>query len=169
MNIQVRPITKEDAPRLVKYANNRKIWLNLRDYFPHPYKMDDAIWFIEMCNSHETNKIFAISTEDGFVGIVGVHPLTDIYAQTGELGYWLGEEYWGNGYTSHAVRWMVNYTWGQTDLQRLEAGVFEHNVASMQVLEKCGFEKECIKRRRLKKDGEFYDEHFYGMIRPEEM
>lgn len=164
---KIRPIVKEDANRLAEYANNRKIWLNLRDYFPHPYSIDDAYGFIEMINGPSPNKIFAIANEEGFIGIVGIHPLTDIYARIADLGYWLGEPHWGKGHASRAVQLMIDYTWQETQVLRIEAGVFDHNPASMRVLEKCGFYKEAVRKNRLIKDGKLYDEHMYVLLRPE--
>ena len=162
----IRPIVKEDAKRIAKYANNREIWLNLRDYFPHPYSLDDAYGFVEMVNGPGSNKIFAIANEEGFIGVVGIHPLTDIYGRTAELGYWLGEPYWSKGHVSKAVELMIDYTWQETDIIRIEAGVFDYNPASMRVLEKCGFYEEAIRKNRLIKDGKICDEHMYVLLRP---
>lgn len=163
---EIRPIVKEDAKRIALYANNREIWLNLRDYFPHPYNIDDAHGFIEMVNCQGPNKIFAIANKEGFIGVVGIHPLTDIYHCTAELGYWLGEPHWGQGHVTKAVNMMVDYTWKETKLERIEAGVFDFNLASMRVLEKCGFAKEAIRKKRLVKDGKLCDEHMYFLLRP---
>lgn len=162
----IRQIVKEDARRLAEYANNREIWLNLRDYFPHPYTLDDAFDFIEMVNGSGPNKIFAIANEQGFIGVVGIHPLTDIYSRTAEFGYWLGEPHWRKGHVSKAVELMVKYTWLETDILRIEAGVFDYNPASMRVLEKCGFYKEAVRKNRLVKNGKLCDEHMYVMLRP---
>ena len=120
-----------------------------------------------MINGPSPNKIFAIANEEGFIGIVGIHPLTDIYARIADLGYWLGEPHWGKGHASRAVQLMIDYTWQETQVLRIEAGVFDHNPASMRVLEKCGFYKEAVRKNRLIKDGKLYDEHMYVLLRPE--
>ena len=167
MSLTIRPITKEDAPRVALFADNKKIWDNVRDYFPHPYLLPDAIDFIEMVNDHKTNKIFAIANEDGLIGVIGLHPFTDIYRYTAEIGYWTGEPFWGMGYATQAVRWIVEYTWRATQIVRIEAGVFPFNIASMRVLEKCGFHKEGIKRNYLYKNDKICDEHTYVLLRPD--
>lgn len=167
MECAIRKIRRDDANQLMHCANNRRIWLNLRDYFPHPYTLEDAHSFIEMCASHPLNKVFAITLSDKFIGIVGIHPMSDIYRHTAEIGYWLGEDFWGKGFTSFAVDWMIKYTWSSTDIVRLEAGVFAHNLASMAVLEKHRFIKECVKTKRIIKDGIQIDEHFYALLRPQ--
>lgn len=168
MDTIVRNIEEQDIDRLATYANNRKIWLNLRNYFPHPYSKEDAAGFYKMITDKQNpNKIFAVATSEGFIGIVGIHPLTDIYSKTAELGYWIGEPYWGQGHMSRAVNWMKDYTWKETDFLRIEAGVFEPNMGSMRVLEKCGFHKESVRKNRLIKDDKVYDEHMYVLLRPE--
>ncbi len=168
MVTKVRPIVEDDAKRIAKYANNIKIWLNLRDYFPYPYAIDDAHAFIKMVQSPSPNKIFAIANNEGFIGVVGIHPLTDIYNCTAELGYWIGEPHWGKGHVTRAVEWMVNYTWQTTNIVRIEAGVFDYNPASMKVLEKCSFYKEGVRKKRLIKDGRLSDEHMYVTFRPDQ-
>ena len=166
MKIECRPLRKEDAPRMAELANNRNIWDHVRDFFPHPYQLQDALDFIDLMNQPGPDRVFGIHTEEGFCGAVGVHPLKDIYRYTAELGYWIGEPYWGLGIATSAVKWVVSDTWRKTDLQRLEAGVFDYNKASMRILEKCNFKKECIQKNRLMKNGKLYDEHLYAILRP---
>lgn len=149
------------------FANNLNIWNNVRDSFPHPYTIDDARQFIETANGPSENRVFAITTKEGIVGVTGIHPFKGIYKYSAEVGYWIGEPFWGQGIATESVKWITNFAWTQTDLVRLEAGVFSFNKASMRVLEKCGYSLEAIKRKALFKNGSFHDEHSYVHLRPE--
>ena len=164
--VSIRHLQKSDVAALAEYANNRKIWDNVRDYFPHPYTRENALEFVELFNQHETDHVFSILDDDLFVGVVGIHALKDIYRNTAEVGYWIGEPFWNKGYASMALHQAIRFAWEKTGFLRLEAGVFEHNVASMKVLEKCGFTKEGILQKRLKKNEVSYDEHLYALIKP---
>ena len=89
----------------------------------------------------------------------------DIYRKNAEIGYWLGEAYWGNKIISTAIMDVVKYTFANYDIHRIYAGVFEYNVASMRVLEKAGFVKEAVLRKSLTKEGKLFDEHIYAKYR----
>jgi len=166
MAIKFRRLDKTDARGLVKLAGDKRIWNNLRDFFPHPYALGDALSFIAIANDDSSKEIFAISLDSAVIGVIGVYPLGDVYKHTAEIGYWIGVPYWGQGYATTAVNWMTEYAWTNTALIRLEAGVFEYNQASMRVLEKCGYHKEAIKRKRLIKNGVIHDEHLYVSFKP---
>ena len=58
------------------------------------------------------------------------------------LGYWLAEDHWGKGIATWAVQTVVSLACEQAHFVRIEAMVYEHNVASVRVLEKCGFTLE---------------------------
>ena len=93
-NIQLRPLTISDAPRLAELANNPKISINLRDAFPSPYTLADAENFIEMCRKQAPTQVFAIEYNGEYVGNIGLHPGSDVYRKSAEIGYFLGETYW---------------------------------------------------------------------------
>lgn len=165
--IDIRPLLFKDAERLAEYANNKKIADNLRDYFPQPYSLNDATGFIEFVQKDDGNYIFAITLSNEFVGIMGAHSLTDIYRTTAEVGYWLGEPFWGQGITKKALKLLDDWLWKETSFVRLEAGVFEPNIGSMKVLEANGFQLESIRKKRLIKNGQIYDEYMYSKLRQE--
>src|SRR3954467_11774202 len=93
----IRPWRKEDAASLQRYADNRRIWLNLRDIFPHPYTMANAEFFLGLVLKEEPLATFAIATESEAVGCIGFRLGVDVHRKTAELGYWLGEPFWGRG------------------------------------------------------------------------
>ena len=161
----VREWAPADKPALLRFANNRAVWRNLTHRFPHPYTEADAdAWFARF-ERHATATAWAIEVEGVAAGGIGMEPGEGVYAKSARFGYWLGEPYWGRGVMTAAVRGTVDYIFGQFDLVRLEAPVFEWNPASMRVLEKCGFVREGVLRRSVEKDGQIIDAVVYARLR----
>jgi [ribosomal protein S5]-alanine N-acetyltransferase len=158
---KLRPWHITDAPSLVLNANNKNVIENLRDVFPYPYTNNDARFFITHIANSTNNLIMAIDVEGDAVGSIGIHPQADIYRKNAELGYWLGEKYWGKGIASEAVNAIVEYAFKHFDIHKIFANVFERNKASMKVLEKCGFTCEAIHRQAIVKGDAFMDEYMY--------
>lgn len=154
-----------DEGSLVRHANSRVIWRNLRDAFPHPYTLADAKRWIRIANPTALVTNFAIVVEGVAVGGIGLALKDDVFRRSAEIGYWLGEEYWGRGIVTEAVRAATDYAFATFDLCRVFAGVFEWNPASMRVLEKAGYEFECRMKKSVTKDGETIDELIYAVIR----
>ena len=90
---------------------------------------------------------------------------SDIFRHSAEVGYWLGEAHWGNGYASEALRALTRYAFEELGLRRLSAGVFGHNPASARVLEKVGYRLEGIERNGVIKEGMLVDQHLYAILR----
>ncbi|MFY9555490.1 MAG: GNAT family N-acetyltransferase [Blastocatellia bacterium] len=161
----LRPWKPGDEESLVQHANSRKVWRNLRDSFPHPYTLTDARRWIELDNPTIPVTNFAIIIDGAAVGGVGLLLKGDVFRRSAEIGYWLGEEFWGRGIVSEAVRAVTDYAFATFDLCRVYAGVFEWNTASMRVLEKSGYVFECRMKKSVTKDGETVDELIYAVVR----
>ncbi|MEK6287274.1 MAG: GNAT family N-acetyltransferase [Acidobacteriota bacterium] len=161
----LRPWMPRDEEALVRHANSRKIWLNLRDAFPHPYTPADAMHWIQIANPTTPITNFAIVVDGAAVGGIGLVLKDDVFRRSAEIGYWLGEEFWGRGIVTEAVRAVTDYAFATFDLCRVYAGVFEWNPASMRVLEKAGYEFECRMRKSVTKDGQTIDELIYAIVR----
>lgn len=162
-NFILRKWQTGDEASLAALANNHKIWINLKDVFPHPYTLADAHDWVKFAHNQAEN--YAIEYEGKAVGGIGLLFKDDIYRKNAEIGYWLGEPYWGLGIISEAIKQVVNHAFAQYEINRIYAGVFEYNPASMRVLEKAGFEKEAILKKSLVKEGKLYDEHIYVKFR----
>jgi RimJ/RimL family protein N-acetyltransferase len=160
--LTIRSWRIDDAPHIAPLANNRAIWRNLRDRFPHPYTVADAEAFIAASLAREPEAQFAITLEDAAIGSIGLIPGTDIYRRSAEFGYWLGEPYWGRGYASEAIRGVSDWALEHLGLARLYAMVFTWNPASARALEKGGFVRESTARCAAFKDGELVDEWVYA-------
>jgi RimJ/RimL family protein N-acetyltransferase len=157
-----------DIPSMARIANNEKITRNLRDGFPHPYTDDDAREFIDKCLALDPPAIFAIEYKGEYAGNIGLSPGTNVYRKSAEVGYFIGEEYWNRGIVTKALALITDYGFGQLDLVRIHTGVYEHNLASQRVLEKCGFVKEGVFRKAVYKKGEFLNEVRYAKLKDDE-
>jgi len=154
-----------DEPYIVEQANNRNIWIHLRDIFPHPYRMEHAIEWVRSTLSMDPLTQHAIDIDGCAAGGIGVVLKDDIYRRSGEIGYWLGESYWGQGIMTQAVIAVSDWAFSNFDICRLYAGVFAENKASMRVLEKAGYTREACLKMAVTKDNRTMDEIIYAMVR----
>jgi RimJ/RimL family protein N-acetyltransferase len=164
---EVRSWQPGDAETLAAYANNRKIWRNLRDAFPSPYTVEDARAFIHSSLAQVPESRFAIVVDGQAVGGIGFFFRDDVERVSAEVGYWLGEAFWGRGITSEALRAVTQYAVQTHQLTRVFAVPFEWNLASFRVLEKAGYTLEARLRRSAIKDGQVVDQLLYAYVLPE--
>ena len=160
----VRSWRISDAESLLRHANNRNIWLNLRDAFPHPYTKHDARAYIRSVRERTPETTFAIAVDDEAVGSVGFVLRTDVERVSAEIGYWLAEPLWGRGITTEALTALTKYAFGTHGLTRIYALPFAWNLASCRVLEKAGYVLEARLRRSAIKDGLITDQMQYAFI-----
>jgi [ribosomal protein S5]-alanine N-acetyltransferase len=165
----VRSMTADDAEAIARYANNRHISINLRDSFPYPYTVQDARKWLRATAKRHPETAWAIASSRELVGGIGIHIQPDIYKQSAEIGYWLGEQFWKRGITTAAVKAVVEYAFTNFALTRIFAGVFEWNPVSVRVLEKAGFRCESRMRKAVVKDGKNIDQLMYVVLREEWM
>lgn len=162
----LRPWRTGDEASLVRYANNGNVSGNLKDRFPFPYTADDAVAWIAHASGQAPVVNFAIVVDGEAVGGTGIELGTDIFRRSAEVGYWLGEPFWGRGIASEVLRAITDYAWATLDVIRLEAGVFSWNPASARVLEKAGYTLEGRLRQGVVKRGRVGDRLIYGLLRP---
>jgi ribosomal-protein-alanine N-acetyltransferase len=162
---QVRSWLRDDQESLARHANNRRVWINMGDRFPHPYTLADAEGWIDRLMSQDPKTHFAIAVGGEAVGGIGLDLQSDIFKRSAVIGFWLGEAYWGRGIATAAVMAVTEHAFASFDLCRLAAYVFDHNAASMRVLEKAGYTCEARLRRAGTKDGKTLDLYLYAMIR----
>jgi ribosomal-protein-alanine N-acetyltransferase len=158
----VRPWRLDDAESLARRANNRKIWLAVRDLFPHPYTIQDAREFLQRTISEGSAMKFCIEIDGVAVGGIGVHPGEDVHRHTTTVGYWLGEEFWGRGIMTEAVTVVTDFCFENFPLRRISPEVFANNPASARVLEKAGFTFEGCLKNDVLKDGKLLDSLLYA-------
>jgi RimJ/RimL family protein N-acetyltransferase len=160
----LRPWSPADKQSLIAHANNRAVWRNLADVFPHPYTDADADQWFRIVSSADRSITFAIEYEGSAVGGIGARAGQGIFVRTAQFGYWLGEAYWGRGIVTAAGRAMLAFLAADARFVRLEAPVFEWNPASMRVLEKLGFERIAHLRKSVTKDGQLIDSVLYAYL-----
>lgn len=148
MDISIRKWKIDDAEQLFNILNNQKILNNLRDGIPYPYTIENAQEFISQTLKAPKNSQYswAILIDDQVIGSVGVFRKDNIHYRTAEIGYYISEEYWGNGIMTKVMKEVCDYIFHETDILRLFAEPFAYNIASCRVLEKAGFELEGILR-----------------------
>lgn len=161
----IRSWNEEDAESLAYHANNRKIWINLRDAFPHPYTISDAYKFIELAKSKDPETYFCISKNNEAIGSIGFGLHQDVERFSAEIGYWLSEKYWNQGVMTDAVRTITQHAIEKHNLLRVHAVPFEWNHASFRVLEKAGYALEGRLRCSAFKDGKLIDQLLYAYVK----
>jgi RimJ/RimL family protein N-acetyltransferase len=154
-----------DEPALVRHAGSRKIWLNVRDRFPHPYTPADAEAWVARVTAATPETQFAVEVDGEAAGGVGLFPQTDVERYSAEIGYWIGEAHWGRGLATAVVRRFTEYAFETFELCRVYANVFDWNPASCRVLEKAGYVLEGRLRSAAVKDGHVLDNFVYAVVR----
>jgi len=162
----IRDLSPTDAASIARYADNPRIANVMRDLFPSPYALSDAEEFIAKILSADPVTAFAIATDKEAFGVIGFIPGQDVYRHSAEFGYWIGEEYWGRGIMTDAIKIFTAHLFENFDFNRLSAGVFSSNPASARVLEKAGFTLVATLRSHVTKNGKVLDELLYSKLRP---
>jgi RimJ/RimL family protein N-acetyltransferase len=162
----VRPWRMSDASSLARHANNENVSRHLRDRFPHPYTAADARRFLDSVNLSRPVTSFAIDVDGAAVGGIGFSAGVDVERFSAEIGYWLGEAFWGRGIAAEALALVTDYGFTKCNLLRLFALPFADNGQSIRVLEKAGYTREGILRASSVKFGEPRDQALYARINP---
>lgn len=167
MNCIIREWKIEDKHKLSELLNNKKIQNNLRDGLPYPYTADDAEEYIVSMLSADKTKTFAfaITVNDIAIGSIGVFRCGNIHSRTAEMGYYVGEPYWGKGFATSAVKQTCKYIFDNTDIIRIFAEPFAYNTASCHVLEKAGFQFEGTLHSNAVKNGKIIDMKMYALVK----
>eukprot|EP00298_Acanthocystis_sp_HF-20_P001096 c11491_g1_i1.p1 GENE.c11491_g1_i1~~c11491_g1_i1.p1 ORF type:complete len:188 (+),score=60.28 c11491_g1_i1:33-596(+) len=167
---ELRPWETRDIPHLSKVANNFKVSQYLRDRFPYPYTEKDAQDRVEKSFTEDKTKSFSFAIVDietnTPIGGVGAERNIDVHYRNMEIGYWLGEEFWGKGIMTEALSLFIDYTFeNYKDVLRLEAYVVTENIASVKTLHKLGFVTEGTHRQAVVKNGKVFDRYSLALIR----
>lgn len=166
---ELRAWRAEDAEPLAQAADNPHIAGNLRNVFPNPYALENAVWYINDCIARAGGKQidYAVVVDGRAAGGISVTVKDDVYEKSAELGYWLAEEYWRNGIMSRAVRQICKEAFAAFDIVRIFAEPFADNAGSRRVLEKAGFTYEGTMRNGVYKNGKIRSYCMYSVLREE--
>lgn len=161
----IRQFRADDASSIVTHANNKNVSRYLRDRFPYPYTLSDAEEWLMVTVFEDPPKSFAITENDLVIGGVGYVTFDDVHRFSAEVGYWLGEKYWGKGLATAALKWLADYIFLNTDIIRLFATTVVANKGSALVLSKAGFLLEGTLRSNFIKDGKTYDTFLFAKLK----
>jgi ribosomal-protein-alanine N-acetyltransferase len=163
--LRLRPYSDADIPELLPLIGTREVAATtLR--IAHPYTEQDAHAFFAL--AQEPDKLWlAVTLRADGRQIGGVGLRLDLQHQHGELGYWLGVPFWGQGYATEAAREMLRYGFEDLELHRICASHFRHNLASGRILLTLGMRHEGCQREHLLKWDQFVDSELYGILRRE--
>lgn len=159
----------KDIPRIMKYANNPKI-AEMTLNIPHPYKEKDAITWLNMANQRfeeESGYVFAIAelSSDEFIGGIGLE--INIRFNRAELGFWIGEPFWNQGYISEATKEVLRFGFEEVGLNKIIAHHFLNNPASGKVMRKNAMIKEGELKEHIKKEGAYKSLVLYRLTQTE--
>lgn len=167
--LTLRPFELSDADRVCDFCNNYNIYKSTLT-LPYPYPLDSAISWIrtheDNFNNNESYE-FAI-TDKNTNELYGAMGLTNNKIhKNGELGYWIGEEYWGNGFATEAAIAVIEFAFSEKHYHKVYARYFASNPGSGRVMEKCGMEKEGLLLQHIYKENKFEDLIYYGIVNTE--
>jgi RimJ/RimL family protein N-acetyltransferase len=175
-NIILKPLCEVSEnisdQHVVDTANDYDIAKYVGHEFPNPYTIESSKSFKEYAAfawEKETELVFAIfrKIDNEYIGNIGVK-LNKSDNIIKNLGYWLGKKYAGNGYMSQAVKLVNNFCFLELKVRKIEAYVFEGNIASEKVLENNGYKKEGVRRKKhMLRDGTVLDDTCYGLLKEE--
>lgn len=158
----LRPLVPADAENIAHHANDRGVWQNLRDRFPHPYTVADAEAYIAHVMSRPVQTSFGIVVDGQAIGSISLMLGEDIARRSAEVGYWIGRAFWGRGIMVDALEAATNYAFEQLKLARVFAVPFATTSRSARVLEKAGYVLEGVMRQSAVKDGRLLDQLLYA-------
>ena len=115
----VRSWKWQDRDAIVRHANNWNVWINLRDRFPFPYTVNDARNWLETVIDYKPETNFAVSVDGEAIGGIGFSVQPDVGYRSAEIGYWLGEQFWGRGIATDALSAITEHAFASFDLSRL--------------------------------------------------
>jgi RimJ/RimL family protein N-acetyltransferase len=154
----------DDAEALVRHANNINVARQLRDRFPHPYSRANASAFLKAATSAPEPSNLAIEVDSQAIGAIGYVSGIDVERYSAEIGYWLGEAYWGKGIATEALMLMTSHVFESMNMLRLFALPFADNPGSIRVLEKAGYVREAVLRSSSVKYGQPRDQLLYARV-----
>ncbi len=158
----LRPLIASDADALARHANDPAVAQNLRDRFPHPYQRTDAEFYIAHVATRPQQTSFGIVVGTEAIGTISLILGDDIARCSAEVGYWVGQSFWGRGIATDALLAATRYAFATFSIARVFAVPFASSRGSVRVLEKAGYVREGVMRRSAIKNGVILDQWLYA-------
>jgi ribosomal-protein-alanine N-acetyltransferase len=161
--IEFREFEQKDEALLVSYLNDEAQTQFLSARLPQPYTNEAAHWWVN--TGSKIGIGYAIIHNGILVGSISAIAGEFEKQKTAEIGYWVAKHYWGKGIATNALQKFTHLLFENTDLIRLNASVFEGNLASAKVLQKCGYKLEAVLEKAIYKRGVVFNELLYSRVR----
>lgn len=162
MKIELVQMDVSQAGEIARLLNDRRVWSTLSDIVPFPYSQQDALDFMALVQAEGSPlKSYTVLADGRVAGVVGYECGKLNKSHVAVIGYWYGQEFWGRGIATAALKLLLEKAKSDTQIKRIEATAFAFNTGSRRVLEKCGFVLEAMLKNALSKDGVVFDEAVY--------
>ncbi len=165
----LRRVVPGDArPRYLSWLEDEAVTRFLETRW-HPQSIDTITEFVRSMLGDPLNYLMAVIEKEGenHMGNIKLGPINPMHRHA-DISYFIGERScWGRGYVSEAIERTVDFGFETLGLNRIQAGVYESNLAGIRVLEKCGFTFEGRFRRQLKLGERWEDHLWYGILHPD--
>lgn len=166
VNLLLNQPNENDLEIIAEILNNSVYSKNTIN-IPFPYSKNDAQFWIDLADKgieNQTQYIFAIrlATNEKLIG--GIDLGIDRRFNKAELGYWVDEKYWNQGFATEAVKAIIKFGFDHLKLKRIFATHFDFNLNSGKVMEKAGMKKEGILKCHTFKNGEYQNHILYAII-----
>lgn len=168
-SLYLSPPVEADKTALIHYLNDEDIY-RYTLHIPQPYTKKDAEVFLDKCRNMRKqfgrNLTWIIRKNNGeAIGSIGFQMNYGIDSHRDELGYWMAKPYWGHGIMTKAMKRFCEYGFSYVGLIRIEAIVFENNIASERILQKNGFTHEGMMKKVFEKKGHYIDGQMYALVK----
>ncbi|MGD7043119.1 GNAT family N-acetyltransferase [Jeotgalibacillus proteolyticus] len=163
----LRLFNEKDAPEVANLCHNYNLYINTL-YLPYPYDQEDALsWIKHHLDHFNENKSYELAITDKVTGtLLGAIALSNNPTfKNGEMAYWVGEAYWGNGYATEAAKGMLEFAFMEKNYNKVFARYFDSDAASGKVIEKIGMKKEGVLKEHVVKEGKYIDLVHYGILK----
>ena len=166
--VYLRPLEREDAPRLVPWINDAEVTRTL-EVFYRPMNIQTELEFIDNIyrSEHDVVLGIAVKATDALIGATGLHRL-DFKNRHTSFGIFIGEKTeWGKGYGTEVTTLMTGYAFEILNLNRVWLHVYEYNERGIWAYEKVGFKREGVLRQDRYHEGRYWDTFIMAILREE--
>ena len=161
--VELRDFKLDDKNRLISCLNDAAVTQFLSTKIPSPYTKEDAHWWVT--EGSKVDVVRAIAFDEQLVGCIAVNRGEFEYSRSGEIGYWIAQDYWRKGIAYNAIVEITEFVFSNTDIVRIYASVFSENIPSMKLLLKSGYKEEAILKKAMFKNNQFYDSHIFTKLK----
>jgi len=168
--VRLRPERRSDKEYFLKWSNDPEVIHFDVEYLPLT-EMEQEKWWTQPSATDGSNAHFIMEAIDVAppkpIGHLGLHVINH-KNRCASAGIVIGEKaYWGKGYGTEAVRLLLRYGFEELNLHRIYAEVWSFNERSLRTCLKLGFREEGRRREAVFKNGVYYDEVVFGLLKKE--